>query len=90
LIKDPLAAGLVTWLGCYCVGFAIYWICSDFTFLEGAPVYVPSADPKASPLITASDLALGIVFARTPAMSDCVSMEGRTWRSVASRRSNPS
>lgn len=46
MIKNPLAAGLATWLGCYAVGFAIYWIFCDFTFLEGAPVYVPSADPK--------------------------------------------
>jgi hypothetical protein len=46
MIKNPIAAGLATWLGCYAVGFAIYWIFCDFTFLEGAPVYVPSADPK--------------------------------------------
>lgn len=46
MIKDPLAAGLATWVGCYAVGFAIYWLFCDFTFLEGAPVYVPSADPK--------------------------------------------
>jgi hypothetical protein len=46
MIKNPVAAGLATWLGCYAVGFAIYWIFCDFTFLEGAPVYVPSADPK--------------------------------------------
>src|SRR5580765_26209 len=46
MIKNPLAAGLATWLACYVVGFAIYWVCCDFTYLEGAPVYVPSADPK--------------------------------------------
>jgi hypothetical protein len=46
MIKNRLAAGLATWLACYVVGFAIYWICCDFTYLEGAPVYVPSADPK--------------------------------------------
>jgi hypothetical protein len=46
MIKNPVAAGLATWLACYVVGFAIYWICCDFTYLEGAPVYVPSADPK--------------------------------------------
>ena len=44
MIKNPLAAGLATWLACYVVGFAIYWLCCDFTYLEGAPVYVPSAD----------------------------------------------
>jgi hypothetical protein len=46
MIKNPVAAGLATWLACYVVGFAIYWVCCDFTYLQGAPVYVPSADPK--------------------------------------------
>jgi hypothetical protein len=46
IIRNPLAAGLVAWLGCYAAGFAIYWVCCDFTYLEGAPVYVASADPK--------------------------------------------
>src|SRR5438876_3081732 len=46
IFKNPVAAGLATWLACYVVGFAIYWICCDFTYLEGAPVYVASADPK--------------------------------------------
>jgi hypothetical protein len=46
MLKNPVAAGLATWLACYVVGFAIYWVCCDFTYLEGAPVYVPSADPK--------------------------------------------
>jgi hypothetical protein len=43
---NTVVAGKLTWLACYVVGFAIYWICCDFTFLEGAPVYVASADPK--------------------------------------------
>jgi hypothetical protein len=45
LVRDPVAAGLATLTACYLVGFAIYWICSDFAFLQGAPVYVASADP---------------------------------------------
>jgi hypothetical protein len=46
LIENRVAAGLATWLGCYGLGFAIYWLCCDFTYLAGAPVYVASADPK--------------------------------------------
>jgi hypothetical protein len=67
VIKNPVAAGFATWLGCYAVGFAIYWLCCDFTFLEGAPVYIPSADPKG--LFTAWNVvvyymaALTILFA---------------------------
>jgi hypothetical protein len=45
-IKNPVAAGLATWLACYAVGCAVYWLLCDFTYLAGAPVYVPSADPK--------------------------------------------
>jgi hypothetical protein len=44
--KNPVSVGLATWLACYIVGFGIYWLFSDFTYLEGAPVYVASADPK--------------------------------------------
>jgi len=67
LIKSPVAAGLATWLGCYALGFAIYWLCCDFTYLEGAPVYIASADPKG--LFTAWNVvvyymaALTILFA---------------------------
>ena len=45
MFRNPVAAGLATWLGCYAVGVAIYWTFCDFTYLQGAPVYVPSADP---------------------------------------------
>jgi hypothetical protein len=46
VIRDPTAGGLATWLACYVAGGAVYWLFCDFTFLEGAPVYVASADPK--------------------------------------------
>jgi hypothetical protein len=46
VIRNPTAAGLATWLACYVMGGAIYWLFCDFTFLEGAPVYIASADPK--------------------------------------------
>ena len=42
---NRVVAGLATWAACYAVGFAIFWICSDFGYLRGAPVYVASADP---------------------------------------------
>jgi hypothetical protein len=42
---NTVAAGLATWVGCYAVGLAIYWVCSDFAYLRGAPVYVAAADP---------------------------------------------
>ena len=46
MIENRVAAGLATYVACYAAGFAIYWTFCDFTFLEGAPVYVASADPK--------------------------------------------
>jgi hypothetical protein len=45
VFRNTVAAGLATWLACYVVGFGVYWVFSDFAFLQGAPVYVPSADP---------------------------------------------
>src|SRR5204862_7503557 len=54
LIKSPLAAGLATWVGRYALGFAIYWLCCAFKYLELAPVYLRSADPHA--LFTARQL----------------------------------
>lgn len=45
LIRNQVAAGLATWAGCYGLGTAIYWIACNFEYLQGAPVYVPSADP---------------------------------------------
>lgn len=45
LAADQTAAGLATWLSCYGAGSVIYWVCCDFAFLKGTPVYVPSADP---------------------------------------------
>jgi hypothetical protein len=45
MFRDPVAAGLATWLACYVVGSVIYWTCANFEYLQGTPVYVPSADP---------------------------------------------
>ena len=45
MFRNRVVAGLATWLACYAVGGAIYWICANFEYLQGAPVYVPSADP---------------------------------------------
>ena len=63
LIKNPVAAGVAAWIGCYVVGFAIYWLCSDFTYLQGAPVYVASADPKG--LFTAWNVVVYYMVALT-------------------------
>jgi hypothetical protein len=45
VFRNPVAAGLTTWLACCALGSAIYWTCANFEYLQGAPVYVPSADP---------------------------------------------
>ena len=46
VVKNRVAAGLAVWAGCYAVGFGVYWIFSDFAFLQGTPAYVASADPR--------------------------------------------
>ena len=45
LIGNRVAAGLATWGACLVVGSAIYWTACNFEYLQGAPVYVASADP---------------------------------------------
>ena len=45
VFRSPVAGGLATWLACYVAGGAIYWTFANFEYLQGTPVYVPSADP---------------------------------------------
>lgn len=45
IARHPVSAGIATLAACYLTGLAIYWICADFAFLRGTPMYVASADP---------------------------------------------
>ena len=45
LIKNPLAAGLVTLVACYIINYAIFRVIFDYGFMQGAPVYVAQLDP---------------------------------------------
>jgi hypothetical protein len=67
VFSNSVAAGVRTWLACYIVGFGVYWTFSDFAFLQGAPVYVPTADPgglfNAWDVVVVYMAALTILFA---------------------------
>jgi hypothetical protein len=67
VFRNSVAAGPATWVACYVVGFGVYWIFSDFAFLQGAPVYVASADPggrfNAWDVVVVYMAALTILFA---------------------------
>jgi hypothetical protein len=45
-IKHPVAAGLVMLVACYLVNYALFRVFFDYTFMQGAPVYVAAQDPK--------------------------------------------
>ncbi len=46
IFKNPIAAGLAMLLACYVVNYLLFRIFFDYTFMEGAPVYVPALDPQ--------------------------------------------
>ena len=45
LIKNPVAAGLVMLAACYVINYFLFRLFFDYSFMQGAPVYVPSLDP---------------------------------------------
>jgi len=45
LIRNPVAAGLALLVACYLVNYALFRIFFDYSFMKGAPVYVPALDP---------------------------------------------
>ena len=46
LIKNPVAAGLVTIAASYTVNFLLFRFLFSYEFMKGAPVYVASLDPQ--------------------------------------------
>ena len=44
-IKNPVSAGLALLVACYLVNYALFRIFFDYSFMQGAPVYVPALDP---------------------------------------------
>jgi len=45
IIKNELYAGLAMLAACYAVNYLLFKILFDYTFMQGAPVYVASLDP---------------------------------------------
>jgi hypothetical protein len=45
LIKNEVGAGLAMLASCYIVNFLLFRLFFDYSFMEGAPVYVASIDP---------------------------------------------
>ena len=45
LIKNPVAAGLLMLVACYAINYLFFRLFFDYSFMRGAPVYVPSLDP---------------------------------------------
>ncbi len=45
-IKDPVAAGLTMLAACYVINFLLFRLFFNYAFMQGAPVYVASLDPR--------------------------------------------
>ncbi len=45
LIRNPVTAGLALLVACYVVNYLLFRLFFDYSFMQGAPVYVPSLDP---------------------------------------------
>jgi hypothetical protein len=45
MIKNPVAAGITMLAACYAINYIIFRVFFDYSFLQGAPVYVASLDP---------------------------------------------
>ena len=45
IIKHKVAAGLVLLVACYLVNYALFRVFFNYTFMQGAPVYVAAQDP---------------------------------------------
>ncbi len=45
LIKNPLGAGFAMLAACYIINYLLFRLLFDYSFMQGAPVYVASLDP---------------------------------------------
>jgi hypothetical protein len=45
LIKNPIAGGITLLIAAYVVNLVLFRLFFDYTFMQGAPVYVPALDP---------------------------------------------
>jgi hypothetical protein len=45
LFRSPVAAGFALLTGCYIVNYLLFRLLFNYTFMQGAPVYVPALDP---------------------------------------------
>lgn len=43
--KNQVVSGILMWIGAYAVNYALYRVFFNFSFLQGAPIYVPALDP---------------------------------------------
>ena len=45
VIKGPVGSGILMWIACYAINYALFRVFFDYSFMAGAPVYVASLDP---------------------------------------------
>ena len=45
IVKGPVGSGILMWIACYAINYALFRVFFDYSFMAGAPVYVASLDP---------------------------------------------
>ena len=43
--KNQVVSGILMWIACYAVNYGLFRVFFNYTFMAGAPVYVPALDP---------------------------------------------
>jgi len=43
--KNQIVSGILLWIGCYVINYALFQVFFNYDFMVGAPVYVASLDP---------------------------------------------
>jgi hypothetical protein len=46
VIRNPVAAGLGMLVACYAINYLLFRVFFNYSFMQGAPVYVPALDPQ--------------------------------------------
>jgi hypothetical protein len=66
MIKNPVAAGISMLAACYLVAYIIFRVFFNYSFMQGAPVYVASLDPhglfSAWNAVTCYVTVIGVMF----------------------------
>ena len=66
IVRSPIGSGVLMWIACYAINYALFRVFFDYSFMAGAPVYAASLDPhgmfNANSALVFYVTALGVLF----------------------------